>query len=117
MRLSLGAALIYPGAAILAGQSPLEISAAHQIIGVAAGFLLIAGLWTPVTATIAALSQILVAWSSPPLQPDGQWIHILLGALCASLAMLGPGAWSIDARLFGMKRFPGHRHTGHPPKE
>ncbi|MDQ1472597.1 MAG: putative oxidoreductase [Bryobacterales bacterium] len=32
------------------------------------------------------------------------WIHILLDALGASLAMLGPGAWSVDARLFGRKR-------------
>ena len=32
------------------------------------------------------------------------WIHILLGALGAALAMLGPGAWSVDARLFGRKR-------------
>jgi uncharacterized membrane protein YphA (DoxX/SURF4 family) len=30
--------------------------------------------------------------------------HLLLGALSAGLAMLGPGAWSIDARLFGRKR-------------
>ena len=28
----------------------------------------------------------------------------LLGALGAALAMLGPGAWSVDARLFGRKR-------------
>jgi hypothetical protein len=32
------------------------------------------------------------------------WIHILLGTLGCALAMLGPGAWSIDARLFGRKR-------------
>jgi hypothetical protein len=31
------------------------------------------------------------------------WIYILLGTLGAALAMLGPGAWSIDARLFGRK--------------
>jgi hypothetical protein len=32
------------------------------------------------------------------------WIPILLGSLGAALAMLGPGAWSVDARLFGWKR-------------
>jgi putative oxidoreductase len=35
--------------------------------------------------------------------PD-PWMHILLGILSAALAMLGPGAWSVDARLFGRKR-------------
>jgi len=28
----------------------------------------------------------------------------LLAALGVSLVMLGPGAWSVDARLFGRKR-------------
>lgn len=32
------------------------------------------------------------------------WTHLLLAALGAGLAMLGPGAWSVDSRLFGRKR-------------
>jgi uncharacterized membrane protein YphA (DoxX/SURF4 family) len=32
------------------------------------------------------------------------WTKILLITLCAALALLGPGAWSVDARLFGWKR-------------
>jgi hypothetical protein len=38
------------------------------------------------------------------LLPEDLWVYILLGTLGAALAMLGPGAWSIDARLFGWKR-------------
>ena len=30
--------------------------------------------------------------------------HLLLAILGISLAMLGPGAWSIDALIFGRKR-------------
>jgi len=30
-------------------------------------------------------------------------IPIILATLSATLAMIGPGAWSIDARLFGRK--------------
>jgi putative oxidoreductase len=107
MRLSLGISLIDLGAAILLGESPAAISIAQQIIGTTAGVFLIAGLWTPLMATVAALDQIWIASSS---QPGGEWIHILLGALCASAAMLGPGAWSIDARLFGRRRFRTHHH-------
>jgi uncharacterized membrane protein YphA (DoxX/SURF4 family) len=35
---------------------------------------------------------------------DGANLHLLLAALGVSLVMLGPGAWSVDARLFGRKR-------------
>jgi putative oxidoreductase len=38
------------------------------------------------------------------LLPEDLWVYILLGTLGAALAMLGPGAWSVDARLFGWKR-------------
>ena len=31
-------------------------------------------------------------------------MHIVLAALGVALAMIGPGAWSVDARLFGRKR-------------
>ena len=109
LRLSLGVALIYPGAAILLGAPPAASSVAQQIIAVAAGVFIMAGLWTPVTATLAALDQIWIALSFPSSQPGGEWIPILLGVLCASVAMLGPGAWSIDARLYGRKRYPTHR--------
>ena len=112
MRLSLGITLIH-----LSTGSPAAISLA-QIIGAAAGVFVIVGLWTPVTATLAALDQIWITFSFPYSQPSGDWIHILLAALCASVVMLGPGAWSIDARLFGRRRFPAHRNIkeDHPSK-
>jgi hypothetical protein len=31
------------------------------------------------------------------------WTSMTLAALGVTLAMLGPGAWSVDARLFGRK--------------
>jgi uncharacterized membrane protein YphA (DoxX/SURF4 family) len=118
MRLSLGITLLYPGAAILLGQPWAGILVAQHIIGAAVAVFVIAGLWTPLTAALAALDQIWIALSLPPAQRSGEWIHILLGILCASIAMLGPGAWSIDARLFGRRRSPTHRTSegDHPPK-
>ncbi len=72
------------------------------------GGLLIGGLWTPITATALA---ILLVWSGVSARPiDPVAVHSSL-ATAVSLAMLGPGAWSLDAALFGRKRID-MRHRG-----
>jgi hypothetical protein len=62
--------------------------------------LLIAGLWTPIAGTVVALLEI---WQVVILAGD-RWVALLLGTIGGALAMLGPGLWSVDARLFGWKR-------------
>jgi putative oxidoreductase len=64
------------------------------------GLLLLIGLWTPVVATLLAI----LAWRAAFLHQADPFSWILLGTLGAALALLGPGGWSIDARLFGWKR-------------
>jgi uncharacterized membrane protein YphA (DoxX/SURF4 family) len=44
-----------------------------------------------------------IAFSRHFSQPGDSWPPLMLAALGAILAMVGPGAWSIDARLFGRK--------------
>jgi putative oxidoreductase len=82
-----------------------------QIIGAVAGILLLIGLWTPVAGTVAAIVEVwiaLVRYSSHSGDPLIPFLQALLGAI---LAMVGPGAWSIDARLYGRKlvNFPERR--------
>lgn len=77
----------------------LPVLAAHLVAACAAALLLV-GVWTPVAGVLMALAELSLAF----LHSHDPWIHILLGALGAALAMLGPGAWSVDARLFGRKR-------------
>ena len=71
-----------------------------QLVAAGAAALLLVGLWTPVAGVLTAVAELVLAFS----HPADPWTHILLAALGASLAMLGPGAWSLDARLFGRKR-------------
>jgi uncharacterized membrane protein YphA (DoxX/SURF4 family) len=49
---------------------------------------------------LAAVIEVWLAFS----QPGDALTHILLVTLGIALAMVGPGAWSVDARLFGWKR-------------
>jgi putative oxidoreductase len=78
---------------------------AVSLVAAAGGLLLLLGLWTPVAGIAVAIDELWIAFSSPVVQPSDRWLHILLAILAAAIAMLGPGAWSVDARLFGRQRF------------
>jgi putative oxidoreductase len=76
------------------------LNVARILIQSLAGLLLCAGLWTPIAGSALSLVAL---WSAFSEQGDF-WAQILLATMAAALAMLGPGAWSVDARLFGRKR-------------
>jgi putative oxidoreductase len=74
--------------------------AAHGlgIAQVLTGSLLILGWWTPAASAFAALLVVGFALS------DSRWdLHIAQAGIALGLLALGPGAWSIDARLYGRK--------------
>jgi uncharacterized membrane protein YphA (DoxX/SURF4 family) len=71
-----------------------------QLLSAGTAALLLVGLWTPVAGALIAVTEICLAFSHVSYPA----MHIVLGVLGAALAMLGPGAWSLDARLFGRKR-------------
>jgi putative oxidoreductase len=103
LRLLTGIALVYFGIANLR-EPPLLATAVLQIIGIGAGILLLVGLWTPVVGALAAIVKLWIAFSRFSSHSGDPWVAILQAVLSAVLAMVGPGAWSIDARLFGRKR-------------
>jgi len=98
LRLLTGATLLHYGILGLS-EAPQFASIAPQVIGAGAGILLLVGLWTPVAGALVAIVEVWIAFS----RPGDTWIPIMLAALGAALAMVGPGAWSVDARLFGRK--------------
>lgn len=104
--LRLGAGIALVGFAINGFLAPGEpVSIARDLVAAIAGVFLATGLWTPVMGALIAIDESWIAISVYSSQRDGPWIHILLAVLTAGIAMLGPGAWSVDARLFGRKRF------------
>jgi len=102
LRLCLSLTLIYFGLPDVAGKlsEPLTLN----LLAAAGAIFVLAGLWTPVVGTLISLDEIWIAVHLDPWRPPA-WIHVLLTLVSASVVMLGPGAWSIDARLFGRKRF------------
>jgi putative oxidoreductase len=103
LRLLTGTALIYFGITSLREAPPLP-TVVLQITGVGAGILILIGLWTPVAGTLAAIVKLSIVFSGHFPDSHDPWIAIIQAVLGAVLAMVGPGAWSIDARLFGRKR-------------
>jgi hypothetical protein len=95
-RLLVGAALLYCAVA-----TPGGTAVDPQVIGAVSGLLLIAGLWTPVAGVVAGCAEAWIALSSPA----HIWNCAILAGFAVSLALIGPGAWSIDARLFGRKHY------------
>jgi len=115
IRLCLGVTLICFGIASLSAKPSESIIFAQNLLVIAGGIFLLAGLWTPVIGTLVALDEIWIAFARHSPRREDTWIHIALAILTVSVTMLGPGAWSIDARLFGRKRFDVDRTRGRKP--
>jgi putative oxidoreductase len=64
-----------------------------------ASVLLVIGLGTPYIGLLVAATQLSLVFAGIA----DPWTAIILAGLGTSLAMIGPGAWSMDARFFGRK--------------
>lgn len=103
-----GAITIAEAAVLLAGtHSPfLLLAAACAAVG---GVALVLGILTPVVSALLTAEAVTLILSFPA--PGLQWLDsrmalfefVVMGTV---LAILGPGATSIDARLFGLREVP-----------
>jgi putative oxidoreductase len=98
LRLAAGFSLVGVGTMLgdLGDTAALFLRCASLVVAV----LLLVGLATPVAGTVDAAIQIGVMILDK--RYDSSWM--MAAALGMALAMLGPGAWSLDARVFGRKR-------------
>jgi len=99
LRLAAGISLLAQGILALRGAPPLGSILLH-ILTLSVGLLLLVGLWTPIAGTMLAILGLVHA----ALHLANPWTCVLMGILGAALALMGPGLWSVDARLFGWKR-------------
>jgi uncharacterized membrane protein YphA (DoxX/SURF4 family) len=82
------------------GGLPISVSPWWLSLQIGLAGLLTLGALTPVLALLCCLAQIATTLSSPP---DGMPMALISVANALSLALLGPGAYSLDARAFGRR--------------
>jgi len=99
IRIAAGASLIIDGREQIYTDHPMS-PVLLGILAIANGAVLISGLWTPLAGFLAiALSAIQFL-----VYHDSACPAMLLAAMGAGIALVGPGAISVDAWLFGLKR-------------
>jgi uncharacterized membrane protein YphA (DoxX/SURF4 family) len=109
LRLALAAALAASGAAAMAGPSDRSgASGALGLLAIACGGAVLAGVFTPVAGILAALLTVAsVAASNASGDATIGWRvvrgDVLVLAVSVALVLMGHGAFSLDARLFGWR--------------
>ncbi|MGA9393065.1 MAG: hypothetical protein WBV69_21725 [Candidatus Sulfotelmatobacter sp.] len=99
------AILIYYGASHLLESVGLAPRIPYAIAAIAGVFLFL-GLWTPLAGITISIVGVWIFF----LCPAHSLTAIIVAVLGASAAMIGPGMWSIDAKLYGRKHLQDPRH-------
>jgi hypothetical protein len=98
LRVIVATALIARCVQLVNGASPNIVT--PHLIAAGAGLFVLFGLWTSVAGTVVAIIELFIAFS----HNHDPWLSVLLASVGVSVALLGPGNWSVDARRSGWKR-------------
>jgi putative oxidoreductase len=99
LRLVACSSIVASGLAELRAAQAVQPAILELAAILASGFLAV-GLWTPISGCLVAAFAL---WDLIT-KPGDHWSSILLAAMGVALAMIGPGIWSLDTRLFGWRR-------------
>jgi hypothetical protein len=100
LRIANGGFVIHQGVLQLSASQHASPMLAVCAASVAAGALLMVGIWTPIVGCLLAVLEIGILVEGT----DRSEAAILFAVIALAVAMLGPGVWSVDAAIFGRQR-------------
>jgi putative oxidoreductase len=101
LRIACAAPLLVESVAFISNSPHWPPNILIELAGLGCGGMIAVGFFTPVASFCQVLLQMWLGIHDTPSSLAG---HGLLAVIGAVLMMTGPGAWSVDARLFGRKR-------------
>jgi uncharacterized membrane protein YphA (DoxX/SURF4 family) len=114
--MAVGVAVAIQGGTYLSDHSTPTIATwVGCCLAIGCGILLLIGLLTPLASVLLALRGVVVSLSLvPALFPNlfgAKLTTFFVVTMAAAIALLGPGAYSIDARVFGRGWRHGNVHS------
>ena len=124
LRSALGGMLVLQGAIDFTDWHDLALlTRCVALLILASGALLVVGYLTPVASLIAGLNSLGggLSWYAQPAPElfTAKLVIVLATVIAAAIVCLGPGAFSLDARLFGRREIviPDVSRHASPPRD